>query len=167
MEWLKVNVPDKDCIIYYGFDENEKARIQRRSGILGAQGYKTDYPLALWKERTIISTKEIGIDPPMQYSTFKHANCIGCLKAGKQHWYIVYCTRPDVFEKAKLAEDFIGYSIIKDAYLDELEPIFSEMKRIGIPATEHIHANTFWSSVRRAGIDTTPDASSKPCECLL
>ncbi len=167
MEWLKVNVPDKDCIIYYGFDENEKARIQRRSGILGAQGYKTDYPLALWKERTIISTKEIGIDPPMQYSTFKHANCIGCLKAGKQHWYIVYCTRPDVFEKAKLAEDCIGYSIIKDAYLDELEPIFSEMKRIGIPATEHIHANTFWSSVRRAGIDTTPDASSKPCECLL
>lgn len=55
-KWLQDNAPDKDCVIYYGFDENEKARIQRRSGILGAQGYKTDYPLALWKERTIHST---------------------------------------------------------------------------------------------------------------
>ena len=165
--WLKANVPDKDCVIYYGFDANERHRIQRRSGILGEQGYKSDYPLALWQERTIHSTTEIGIEPPNQYDTFKHANCIGCLKAGKQHWYVVYCTRPDVWEKAKQTEDEIGYSIIRDNYLDELEPVFEDMKRLGVPATEHIEAGKFWAGVRNAGVDTSTDEDRKPCECLF
>lgn len=137
MRWLNLNFPDKDCTIYYGFDSKETARIQRRSQILGVQGYNTDYPLALWQERTILNTNEVGIDPPMQYSTFKHANCQGCLKAGKQHWYIVYCQRPDIWEKAKWAEEEIGYSIIKEAYLKEFEPIFKEMREKGISTTEH------------------------------
>ena len=168
MKWLKDNHPTgEDCIIYYGFDANEKKRIQRRSGILGVQGYKTDYPLALWEDRTIHSTKEIGIEPPMQYEHFKHANCIGCLKAGKQHWYIVYCTRPDVWEKAKWAEDEIGYTIIRGQTLEELEPVFEEMKCQGIPTTEHIAPQTFWAGVRRAGIDTSTDEDRKPCECIF
>ena len=167
MKWLKKNHPDKDCIIYYGFDKNETARIQRRSGIMGGLGYKTDYPLALWQNRTIDSTLEIGISPPMQYESFKHANCIGCLKAGKQHWYIVYCQRPDIFDKAKQTEDKIGYSIIKDVYLDELEPIFDKMKNSGISTTEHTKGVTFWASVRAAGISTFPDDYNKPCECIF
>ena len=168
MKWLKEHHPTgDDCIIYYGFDANERHRIQRRSGILGAQGYKTDYPLALWQERTIYSTNEIGIEPPMQYESFKHANCIGCLKAGKQHWYIVYCTRPDVWEKAKWAEDEIGYTIIRGQTLEELEPVFEDMKRLNVPATEHIPAAKFWAGVRNAGIDTDTDENRKPCECLF
>ena len=62
-KWLEKSVPDKNCIIYYGFDKNEPHRIQRRAQILGAQGYKTDFPIALW-ERTIESTSEVGIEPP-------------------------------------------------------------------------------------------------------
>lgn len=75
---LKNEFPFKDCIIYYGFDANERTRIQRRSGILGAMGYKSDYPIALWpeSERTISQTIQIGINPPAQYENFKHANCI-------------------------------------------------------------------------------------------
>lgn len=168
MKWLKENHPTgDDCIIYYGFDANETHRIQRRSGILGAQGYKTDYPLALWRNRTIHSTTELGIDPPMQYESFKHANCIGCLKAGKQHWYIVYCTRPDVWKKAKWAEDEIGYTIIRGQTLEDLEPVFADMKRLGVPATEHIEAGKFWASVRASGIDTSTEEDRKPCECLF
>jgi len=167
MKWLKENVPDKNCVIYYGFDKEEPERIQRRSGILGAQGYKTDYPVALWADGVLESTKEIGIEPPMQYESFKHANCIGCLKAGKQHWYVVYCQRPDVYEKAIWAEDEIGYSILKESTLEELKPVFEDMKRLGIPATEHIQPNFFWSGVRRAGIDTSTEQARKPCECLF
>lgn len=74
-KWLKESVPDKNCICYYGFDANELVRVQRRSQIMGSMGYKTDYPLALWNERTITSTKEIGIEPPNTYGVFKHANC--------------------------------------------------------------------------------------------
>lgn len=167
MKWLSDNFSDKDCIIYYGFDKEETARIQRRSGILGAQGYKTDYPIALWPSGVIDSTKEIGVEPPNQYEKFKHANCIGCLKAGKQHWYIVYCERPDIYEKAKWSEDEIGYSILPDATLEQMEPIFADMKRIGVIATEHMEPRKFWSQVRVAGVDTSTDADRKPCECIF
>lgn len=167
MTWLKENIPEKDCIIYYGFDANENARVQRRSGIMGALGYRTDYPLALWKSRSVFSTSEVGILPPNTYDTFKHANCIGCLKAGKQHWYIVYCKRPDVFEKAKWAEEEIGYTILKEASLEELEPIFAEMKSKEISTTEHTKGVTFWAQVRKSGISTKPDDYNKPCECVF
>lgn len=167
MKYLKQNFPDKDCVIYYGFDANEKNRIQRRSQILGAQGYRTDYPIALWTDRTIYSTKDIGIEPPMTYNSFKHANCVGCLKAGKQHWYIVYCNRPDVFEKAKWAEEEIGYTIMKDYSLAELEPVFLNMRENGVSTTEHTPGVTFWAQVRKLGIQTKPDDSNKPCECVF
>lgn len=167
MNWLKVNIPTKVCIIYYGFDADEGVRIQRRTSILAEQGYRTGYPLALWENRTIGATIEIGINPPMQYESFKHANCIGCLKAGKQHWYIVYCTRPDIYAKAKRAEDVIGYTIQRHDSLEELEVIFEEMKCAGIPTTEHMPQQTFWAAVRKAGIDTSTEEDRKPCECVF
>ena len=166
-DWLRGNATAKDCVIYYGFDANETARIQRRSSILGQQGYKTDYPLALWTTRTIRSTEEINIKPPLQYSTFRHANCVGCLKAGKQHWYIVYCNRPDIFAKARWAEDEIGYTIINGVSLEELEPVFEEMRSAGVSTTEHTKGVVFWASVRRRGISTKPDDYNKPCECAF
>jgi len=169
MKWLKQNHPNKDCVIYYGFDDDEMHRVERRQRILDEQGYKSDYPLALWADEDLVcyETKDIGIEPPNQYESFKHANCIGCLKAGKQHWYIVYCTRPDVWEKAKLAEQSIGYTIIRDASLERMEPIFKDMKAQGIPATEHIPAARFWSQVRKVGIQTDTDRDHKPCDCLF
>lgn len=167
-KYLSANFADKNCIIYYGFDANETARIQRRSGILGAQGFKTDYPLALWAERTIQSTNDIGILPPNTYESFKHANCVGCLKAGKQHWYIVYCTRPDVWEKAKWAEDEIGYTIIKGTTLEELEPLFESMKQAEIVPTEHVKHQTFWKLAKqKIKINVETDSDNKPCECVF
>jgi len=165
-EWLEVNALKGQDVLYYGFDANEGGRIQRRIGILSGMGYKSDYPLAFW-ERTILSTKEVGIDPPNTYSDFKHANCTGCLKAGKQHWYIVYCTRPDIWAKAKLAEELIGYSILKDQYLEELEEDFERMRVLGIKTTEHEHGVTFFARVRRTFKDIESEEDSKPCECVF
>lgn len=173
MKWLKENVPDQDCVIYYGFDANETTRIQRRVGILGSQGYKTGYPLAFnQEERTVFSTNEIGVLPPNTYENFKHANCVGCLKAGKQHWYVVYCTRKDIWEKAKWAEEEIGYSIIKGVYLVELEDMFEKMKQSGVPTTEHIIHQTFWK-IARASVREyekmmeKEEQDNKPCECVF
>jgi len=43
------NLPkDNEYIIYYGFDESEPSRIDRRKTILNDNGYDSDYPLALW-----------------------------------------------------------------------------------------------------------------------
>jgi hypothetical protein len=169
MRWLRESFDTNDVIIYYGFDANERARIQRRTGILGSQGYVTAYPLA-FGERTILSTNEIGIAPPLGYSKFKHANCIGCLKAGWQHWYIVYCTRPDIWLKAKWAEEEIGYAIHHDetgpVYLEDMEAKFAIMKCAGVPQTEHIPHQKFWAMARKH-IKIAVAPSLLPCECTF
>lgn len=169
-KWIKENCDPENTVFYYGFDANEMHRVQRRSSIMANDGYKTDYPLALWKGRTINQTMQIGIAPPAQYDTFKHANCIGCLKAGKQHWYIVYCERPDIWEKAKATEDFLDHSIIKGVFLDELESQFEEMRKSGVKATEHISGQSFWAQVKKSnlgGFDFSEEEKAKPCECVF
>jgi hypothetical protein len=167
MEWLKTI--KEDFIVYYGFDKNEPNRITRRSSIMAANGYKTDYPL-IWNERTIFETTEIGINRPNLYSLFKHANCIGCLKGGMQHWYVVYCERKDIFEKAIKTEEEIGYSIIKNNFLNDLKPKFAEMQRLGIKPTEHINQKKFWSDTKKklAGVMQFDfEIDTKPCECVF
>lgn len=156
--------PNKDVTIHYGFDPDEGARISRRRSILSNMGYMSDYPLT-WADRTITNIRELGIEPPLSYDVFKHANCVGCLKAGKQHWYVVYCSRPDIWEKAKNTEDLIGYSIIKGVYLEELEPKFKLMQTAGVKPTEHLHAQTFWSQVGK--ILEAGEEDKKPCECTV
>lgn len=174
MKYLKDNFPEKDCICYYGFDPNETVRIQRRVGVMSSHGYRTGYPLAHWKDRTIHSVEEIGIKPPNAYSIFKHSNCTGCLKAGRQHWYATYVTRPDLFEKAKEAEEIIGYTIIKDISMLELEEIFAKMKKAGIAPDDRTVAGTFWKNARKAmreldaeQEDFFIEKDEKPCECVF
>ena len=127
VKWIDHFFPIKNCVVYYGFDLNEKVRVQRRSSALASMGLRGDFPLALW-DRTVASSADIGVTPPNTYDCFKHANCIGCLKAGRQHWYVVFCRYPDVFERAKLAEDRIGFSIMKGETLEDCEPLFVRMR---------------------------------------
>lgn len=174
-EWLAQNDPNREFVYYYGFDLNEQTRITRRIGELTVgQGYMADFPLAYTKHwpRTIRSTREVGIEPPLTYGVFKHANCTGCIKAGRQHWYAVYVMRPDIFEKAKQAEAYIGYSIMKTRsgpeYLKDVEPLFASMKKHGIKPTEHIDYRTFWGTIKKAGFDVEADeGDAKPCMCTF
>ncbi|MHC1683439.1 MAG: hypothetical protein AB6733_10865 [Clostridiaceae bacterium] len=167
--WLKENYPIEkgqvrnDITILYGFDRNEAARIQRRSSILGVQGYKSDYPLAYW-ERTIENTEEIGIERPSVYKFHRHANCIGCLKSGMQSWYLVYCLYPKLWKEAVETEEEIGYSILKDKFLSELEPKFAQMRCQGMVPTEKISPQKFWSKVEKE-LQLIGQISWLPCEC--
>jgi hypothetical protein len=162
--WLKANGIDGTSTLYYGFEPKEVARIQRRSSILAAMGYRTCFPLSQWV-RTILSTREIGIEPPLTYGVFRHANCTGCLKAGMQHWYVVYCTRPDIWERGLWAEDEIGYTIIKDHSLMELAPKFEVMRLAGVPATERLSPAAFWKESRRLVKLAEEETAGLPCEC--
>ncbi len=148
--WLRENDPDKKNTYIYGFDttKRELERAQRRAQRMGVEGFKTDFPLIRWN-LAITSTKDIGIDPPLVYGKFKHANCTGCLKAGWLHWYIVYCERPDIWKEAVEGEDLIDYSIHRDFYLYEKEELFSKMKKLGIEGNEHINSNKFWSDTKK------------------
>ena len=149
LRWLEVNADEGDEVIY-GFDADEPRRMKRRAEVLAAMGYKAVFPLADW-ERTIQATEEVGIVRPATYQTFKHANCVGCLKAGRQHWYCVFCLRPDIWEEAKEAERVIGYSIIKGEFLKDLEPKFRDMRdRLHIVPTDKGNSARFWADVRKA-----------------
>lgn len=167
--WLKGAIQPGDATIYYGFDPVETDRIQRRSSIIASMGYRSDFPAALWTERTIHATEEIGIARPSTYSVFKHGNCVGCLKAGWQHWYIVYCTRPDIWMKAKWAEDEIGYAIHHDdsgpVYLEDMEERFAKMLAAGVPATENVQQQTWWASARKIVKIHESALASMPCDC--
>lgn len=177
-EWLRLNFQpfdtlfeqQKDCILYYGFDANETDRMQRRSSMLGAMGYKTSYPIA-HRELRVTDTRQIGIDPPSTYDTFIHANCIGCLKAGLLHWYVVYCLRPEIYAKGIVTEDQIDYTIHRitrngvtyPISLRELGEIYKQMKADGVPATEHQSSGKFGHLLRKYQIEECNVA--KPCEC--
>lgn len=170
-DWLASAFPNGDAIVYYGFDNNEIKRIDRRMQILGALGYKTDFPLAFWDLR-YSCTEDVGISRPNVYSAFKHANCMGCLKAGLLHWYVVYCVDRDNFNEAAKMEEDLGYtiqSVIRDGKtiqmsLNELAPIFCQLRASGVRASEHQSSVGFAHAVRKLGIE--PPSVLLPCECI-
>ena len=165
-KWLAENYPAKppavrdDIVLVYGFDANEQHRIKRRVGIMAAMGYRTEYPLT-WQDRTIQNIEEVGIKRPRTYQTFNHTNYFDCLKAGKQHWFVVYCLYPEIWEKAKQAEDAIGYSILKQGFLGEFEDEFSKLKEKALSPTEKIKSQAFWAVARKL----IKDDDNLPCEC--
>jgi len=168
-DWLKANYPadiehiNPDIKILYGFDANEMHRVTRRVSILATQGYLCEFPL-LWEERTILSTEEVGIERPRTYKIFKHANCIGCLKAGRHHWYVVYCLRNDIFQEALMAEKELGHSIINGVYLEELVEKFEEMKAKQICPNDIENHASFWAKVN----SILPEQESfLPCDCAV
>lgn len=171
-KWLKENYPvdpgevREDITLIYGFDANEPSRIQRRIGVMINEGYKTDFPLAFW-DRTIEATEDIGINRPNVYELFRHANCKGCLKAGKQQWYLTYCLYPDLWKEAVETEKEIGYSILKNEFLEELEPKFAKMKCKGIIPTEKIVPQKFWSMVKKELPPIDGQLDFLPCECSI
>lgn len=86
-------------------------------------------------ERTIYATEEVGIE------------------------------RPDIWEEAKAAEAEIGYSIIKGAYLKDLEPKFHEMRdSLKIVPTDKTNSARFWADIRKAIPEEDPDV---PCDCTF
>ena len=72
-----------------------------------------------------------------------------------------------MWEKAKNAEEVIGYSIHKGYYLDEVEEYFEQMDKLGITTTEHEKGVTFFARVRKTFKDIESDEDNKPCECVF
>lgn len=173
--WLKNNfpvskeknkiIPRDDVVIIYGFSSKEKARIQRRVGIMSNMGYKTDYPLAFW-DRTISQIEDIGIKRPITYKTHTHGNCQCCLKSAKTSFYVTYCENYELWKEAVETEKEIGYSILKNVFLEDLEPTFKKMKCRGIVPSEYVNYNKFWVDVKKM-LPEDGQMSFLPCECSI
>ncbi|WP_455794475.1 hypothetical protein [Clostridium butyricum] len=69
-------------------------------------------------------------------------------------------------EEAKEVEKEIGYSILKDVFLEELEPKFASMRCKGIVPSEKVTSQKFWREVNKA-LPIEGQLSFLPCECAL
>lgn len=86
------------------------------------------------------------------------------LEAGRLSWYVVFCTDPGYYKKAMKAEEEIGYSILKDTYLKDLECKFASMQQLGIEPTEQVGYQRFWADVRNI---LKENDDILPCECAV
>lgn len=109
----------------WGFDADEKHRADRLEE--GMPEFKHQFPLiekGLSKQEVHGMLEKIGIKRPLMYDLgYNNNNCIGCLKGGMGYWNAIRKDFPEVFEKrAKLEREVVGHSILKECYLDELDP---------------------------------------------
>jgi hypothetical protein len=119
-EWELAN-PGRHTYVW-GFDANEKRRAE---GVCKAMpNYDHLFPII---DRTkaevhgIIDRERIR-RPEMYRRGYPNNNCIGCVKGGMGYWNKIRVDFPDVFARRARMERKIGGHILKECYLDELDP---------------------------------------------
>lgn len=122
-EWEKEH-KDYELTYVWGFDLKEKARAERT--IESNPQAQHEFPLIdkqLSKEEVHgLFEKDFDFNRPLMYDLgYPNNNCIGCIKGGMGYWNRIRKDFPDVFENRAKLERIVGYSILKDCYLDELD----------------------------------------------
>lgn len=130
--WLKKRVRkeweyehrDYELTYVWGMDSNEKHRADRLNETMIE--FNHEFPLidkGLTKQEVHGMCNELGIKRPAMYDLgYNNNNCVGCVKGGMGYWNKIRIDFPEVFEKRAKMERLIGYSILKECYLDELDP---------------------------------------------
>lgn len=108
----------------WGMDVGEKERVE---GLLKRNpNHDHEFPLitaGLTKEDAHGILAEAGIKRPAMYDEgYPNNNCIGCVRGGMGYWNKIRREYPEVFEQRAKLERIIGHSILKECYLDELDP---------------------------------------------
>lgn len=131
--WMKKRVrkeweeKHKDDVLTYvwGFDLSEKARAERT--IEANPQAQHEFPLI----ENGLSKREVhgyfemhyAFKRPLMYEMgYPNNNCIGCIKGGMGYWNHIRKDFPEVFAKRAALERQVGHSILKECYLDELDP---------------------------------------------
>ena len=130
--WLKKRVrkeweyEHRDYAITYvwGFDCVEQKRAEN---LLEAMPeFDHIFPLIaknLTKQDAHGICERLGIHRPAMYDLgYNNNNCIGCVKGGMGYWNKIRKDFPEVFESRARQERECGSSILKECYLDELDP---------------------------------------------
>lgn len=131
--WLKKRVrkeqvenlhQDDEITYIWGFDCNERHRVARL--VEGMPNFKHRFPLNennLTKQDCHAMAKRLGVKRPYMYDLgYNNNNCIGCLKGGMGYWNKIRKDFPEVFKSRAKLERKICEHILKECYLDELEP---------------------------------------------
>ncbi len=130
--WLKKRVRkeweyehrDYDITYVWGFDRNEKDRADNL--IESMPNFTHCFPLIdkdITKQEAHGMSERLGVHRPVMYDLgYNNNNCIGCVKGGMGYWNKIRLDFPDVFESRSKLERKLGSSILKECYLDELDP---------------------------------------------
>lgn len=77
----------------------------------------------LGKEDCLAMLKNANIELPEMYRLGYHNNnCIGCVKGGMGYWNKIKVDFPEHFQRMASLERFKSQTVLKDKYLDELQP---------------------------------------------
>ena len=130
--WLKKRVRkeweyehrDNDIEYVWGFDCDEGRRAERLRETMFEFAHV--FPLIeknLTKQDAHGICERLGISRPAMYDLgYNNNNCIGCVKGGMGYWNKIRIDFPEVFEHRARLEREIGIRILKECYLDELDP---------------------------------------------
>ena len=130
--WLKKRVRkeweydhrDYDITYVWGMDANEKHRATSLEETM--VDFKHCFPLierGLTKAEAHGMCERLGVARPVMYDLgYNNNNCIGCVKGGIGYWNKIRVDFPDVFEMRAKTEREINNSILKECFLDELDP---------------------------------------------
>lgn len=130
--WLKVRVREDfeynhPEITHYiwGFESGKKEENRAKKMVERYPQYKHLFPLIenhLDKASCLALLKSAKIEIPEMYKLgFHNNNCIGCVRGGAGYWNRIREYFPEQFKKMAEIERKIGYSVLKNCYLDELK----------------------------------------------
>ena len=115
---------DYDITYVWGMDVEEKARAERL--VEGMFEFNHQFPLIdrnISKQDAHGMCEMLGIKRPVMYDMgYKNNNCIGCVKGGMGYWNKIRVDFPEVFQSRAELERDLGMSILKECFLDELDP---------------------------------------------
>ena len=113
----------------WGFDAEEKHRAERLKETMIE--FSHCFPLIereLTKNSVHGMAASLGLKRPIMYDLgYNNNNCIGCVKGGMGYWNKIRVDFPEVFESRAKLERELNNKILKECFLDELEPTRGRM----------------------------------------
>lgn len=115
---------DYDITYVWGFDVNEKYRAENLVETMIE--FKHVFPMierGLTKADGHGMAAMLGLKRPRMYDMgYNNNNCKGCVKGGMGYWNKIRIDFPEVFESRAKLERELNSRILKECFLDELDP---------------------------------------------
>jgi hypothetical protein len=118
----------------FGYSARERERVARMVGYGLAEDFVPLFPIiqeGVSKQQCADWCISMGVRPSAMYEWADHANCIGCVKGGKEYWLAVAKHHPDVFaQRAALEAEFGDNSILRGGGREH--PLLRDLVQIGL-----------------------------------
>lgn len=120
---------DYDITYFWGMDIDETDRADLL--VQSMPDFNHRFPLierSLTKQNAHAILNQLGIKRPVMYDRgYNNNNCIGCVKGGMGYWNKIRVDFPEVFERRARLERQLNNRILKECFLDELDPTRGRM----------------------------------------